>query len=34
MSADGIVRIEPDSSGKAIDTATFSRDGVQVYRQR
>lgn len=34
MSADGIVRIEPDSTGKAIDTATFSRDGVQVYRQR
>jgi hypothetical protein len=34
MSADGIVRIEPDSSGKAIDTGTFTRDGVQVYRQR
>lgn len=34
MSADGIVRIEPDSTGKAIDTATFSRDGIQVYRQR
>lgn len=34
MSADSVVRIEPDSSGKAIDVAAFTRDGIPVYRQR
>ena len=31
---DGFVRITPDSSGKAIDNTVYTRDGLEIYRQR